>query len=208
MRAWLRLSAAVVATLAPAACQRIEPTRTLPTWVREVYIPIFENRSYEPHIEELATRLTQEAFLADGRLGVVSRERADLIVRVEILGWESDTAATSGGRIATRDRIAVNASVRLYESAEDRDPIADLGTIVVRSQFVTDTRANDFVPLPRRRASVLEILAQRIVDRTIGGYPQNLRNPPPGEMSDDALPLAQPDLDEEPMADQPLEPIQ
>jgi len=72
----LALAAALAMSLLmllTAGCERIAPIRTLPSWVRGVYIPVFKNKTYEPQIEEDATRYTQETFLRDGRVDIVRR---------------------------------------------------------------------------------------------------------------------------------------
>ena len=157
--------------LATTSCGRLAPHRTLPSWVRGIYIPMIENQTHEPGIETLATRLTQEAFLLDGRVDVVGEDDADLVLKITIDRWESQTSGTSGDKIATSDRITVGAGARLYRHIKDLEPVADLGSITQSEPFMVDTRSSSFVPEPRRRELLLEKLAEEIVHQTVSGFP-------------------------------------
>ena len=170
----------LLSALVVGSCERIAPIRTLPGWVHGIYVPMITNKTYEPAIEEYATRLTQEAFLADGRLDVVPKKDADLTLRAEILQWETMTTGTTGDHIADRQDVRLVASLKLYDPFDEETPLADLGLIVVSSNNQTDTRSIYFDPEPDRKHAILEQLAQRIVYQTIDGFPLELRNLPEG----------------------------
>lgn len=162
------------------ACQRIAPIRTLPSWVRGVYIPVFKNKTVEPEVEELATRLAQEAFLNDGRVDIVPKTQADLTLVAEIVGWERKAGRTSSDHIAYTDDITVVASVKLYEPFDMKTPLADLGLIRASMPFRVDTRSVGFEPEPDRKEDLFRSLAGVIVGKVITGFPANLRDLPPG----------------------------
>lgn len=161
-------------------CERVAPVRTLPSWVRGIYIPTFKNKSFEPQIEENATRLTQEAFLADGRVDIVPKSEADLTLVVEIQDWQSMTTNTTGEHVATDDDVTLIASAKLFEPFDNKEPLADLGTIKVTTRFNVDTRSIEYIPEPDRKDQLLRALAQQILYKTITGFPTNLRDLPPG----------------------------
>lgn len=170
----LGLLALVLAVgLLTTACERITPIRTLPSWVRGVYIPVFKNRTYEPQIEEYITRYTQEAFLADGRVGIVPKEQADAIVKGEIVEWHIENAGNAADHVMDREDVTIVASVKLYEPYEEDDqkPLADLGKITFRTTFNVDTRSINFDPEPDRKTLAMRSLAQQIMQHTITGFP-------------------------------------
>jgi hypothetical protein len=176
--AWitLALSLALVTTLL-GGCERIAPIRTLPSWVRGIYIPVFKNESYEPGIEEQATILTQEAFLADGRLDVVHKQDADTMLVVKIVEWRESGGGHSGDKITDEYRAYVRAAVQLYEPYGDKTLLADLGEVRVDDRFHTDTRSSWYEAEPDRKERLLRSLADQIMMRTLTGFPINVVSP-------------------------------
>ncbi|MCE5229829.1 LPS assembly lipoprotein LptE [bacterium] len=164
----------LIAAMALAGCERIAPVRTLPNWVQGVYIPIVKNTSFEPGIEEDATRKIQEAFMQDGRVNVVPKSSADLILQVEISDWIGRTTGTAGDDIADRTQYNITVKVQLFEPYSDQ-PRAVLLPILIEMQFNTDARSIDYVQLPDRQERILETVAQRVVQSTITGYPAQAR---------------------------------
>lgn len=173
------LALAAILTLA-GACERVAPIRTLPSWVRGIYVPMFKNTSFEPAIEEVATRLTQEAFLTDGRVDIVPKGQADLALVVEITDWTSRSSNTTGQRISAFDEITVAATAKLYEPFDMSKPLADLGPIRVNIGANVDPRALGYEAEPDRKERVLRSLADTIRDRVINGFPVTLRDMPAG----------------------------
>jgi hypothetical protein len=175
---------ALLALLAATACERVAPIRTLPSWVRGVYIPVFKNKTFDPALEETATKLTAEAFLADGRVDIVPKSDADLTVVVEITKWDERASGTSGDKITDRNEYSLTASIKLFEPFDadkpGAEPLADLGRIKVDTEFNIDARSTFYVAEPDRKEQLLRALADQVLYRTINGFPTNLRNLPPG----------------------------
>ncbi|MEN6627613.1 MAG: LPS assembly lipoprotein LptE [Candidatus Sumerlaeia bacterium] len=164
----------LAAAVAASGCERIAPVRTLPNWVQGVYVPIVKNTSYWPGIEEDATRKIQESFLADGRVGVVPKQSADIILQVEIGEWRVRTSGTSGDDIADRTEYTLTAKVQLFEPLAEQ-PLATLPPIVVRRDYNTDSRSIDYDPEPDRVDDMLRNLGESIVRATITGFPATMQ---------------------------------
>lgn len=155
-------------------CERIAPIRTLPNWVQGVYVPMVKNTSYWPGIEEDLTRQVQESFLTDGRVSVVPKNAADLIVQVEVTDWRRRTSGTTGDDVADRTEYTVTATVKLFQPMSD-EPMATLPPIIARGAFNTDARSIDYVPEPDRAHEVLGSLAWTIVQTTMTGFPATMQ---------------------------------
>ncbi len=164
----------LIAALALAGCERIAPVRTLPNWVQGVYVPMVKNTSYEPGIEEEATRQIQAAFLQDGRVTVAPKSNADLYVHVEINRWTPRASGTSGDDITDRTEYTVGAKVELFEPYGEQ-PLATLPPILVKLSFNTDARSIDYDQLPDRIDSLLKQVANQVVQQTLTGFPAAAR---------------------------------
>lgn len=183
MKLWRSCTALLLAVFALTAltgCERVTPVRTLPAWVRGVYVPMIKNKSYEPGLEEQATRLIQEQFLFDGRLDVVPKNQADMIVVVEIINYRGSSAGSSGDQVVTDEMVQLTAHVSLFEPYNMATPIAVLPPIEVLRRFNIDTRSVDFEPEPDRKRELMERLALSVVNSTITGFPVQLGTTPVG----------------------------
>jgi hypothetical protein len=170
----------MTASLALAGCQTIRPVRTLPHWVRGVYIPMVENLTTEPGLEEIATQLTQEQFLGDGRVRVVQRRDADLIVKVRILEYRVIVDDFASDEIASTSAITMISDVRLFDMIDPDRPLANLGVIETESSFRSDPRSTRYVVKPDANRNALRELARQVVNLTIYGFPVGLRDSPDG----------------------------
>lgn len=160
------------------SCTRVVPVRTLPNWVRAIYVPMIENKTTEPGLEEVATTLIQEEFLADGRLDIVKKRRADLKLVATIEEYISYVEEEDSDDIAETNELIILATVKLYDPFDDENPLADLGLIKVPFRYNADPRSIGYVVKPDVKRLALRQLARMIVNRTINGFPADLGNLP------------------------------
>lgn len=163
-----------------SGCETIRPVRTLPSWVRGIYIPMFDNQTPEPGLEEVATQLTQEEFLADGRVRIVRKQDADLIVKASIVDFRVYVDDLSDDAIASRSVVHLMTDVKLFDPIDPDQPMASLGRIETVSTYNSDARSTRYVTKPDAIRNAMELLARQIVDKTITGFPTQLRDIPDG----------------------------
>lgn len=176
--------ALLVALCLSSGCERVQPVRTLPSWVRGVYIPMVQNRTVEPGLEETVTRLVQEEFLADGRLEVEAKDSADVQLRAVIETWRLEYDGFDDD-IATRRELTIVAGVQLLEPYDDpfdpKEPvIADLGRVATTYFYNHDQRSTYFQTEVDANEDALRQLARNIVFQTINGFPTQIEGAPAG----------------------------
>ena len=54
--------------------------KALPSHIKTIHIPVFENISSQPEIHRQLTSFVLQSFISDGRLKIVNKDEADLIV--------------------------------------------------------------------------------------------------------------------------------
>ncbi len=79
--------AVTLAILTALSCGPYRLGTTLPGHLRTVYVPTFENETYEPGIEVDLTDSVITQFRRDGNLRPVGEEDADTIITGTITGW-------------------------------------------------------------------------------------------------------------------------
>jgi outer membrane lipopolysaccharide assembly protein LptE/RlpB len=88
---------------------------TLPSHIKTVAVPIFQNRTSEPAIEGLITRAVVEAFSTNGRLTVVSREQADAVLDGEITSYAVSSIAFNRDANVVQYRLLVTINLRMRD---------------------------------------------------------------------------------------------
>jgi hypothetical protein len=141
---------------------------------------MFGNDTAEPGLEEVATQLVQEEFLADGRVRIVQKRDADLIVRATIKDYRLLNDSLSDDDIPDRLEVVIVTDLKLYDPLDPDEPLANLGEILTERTFNSDPRSSRYVVKPDMNRDTLQFLARQIVDRTITGFPTHLRDIPDG----------------------------
>lgn len=173
------LCGALLAAAGVSGCQRVAPVRTLPSWVRGIYVPVMENKSFEPGLETIATKAVQQAFIEDGRVDIVPRENADLVLVGTILDWKTKSSHTTGDHVTTNEDATMTVNLKLFEPLNMDQPVADLGNVVVQNGFYIDVRSTDYVPEPDRMSAMMNQFGSMALDKVVTGFPTQLRNAPP-----------------------------
>lgn len=88
---------------------------TLPSHIRTVAVPVFENRTPEPGVEGLLTRAVVEAFSTNGRLRVVPVDEADAILEGEVVSYGLQSIAFDPRANVRQYRLLVTLNLRLRD---------------------------------------------------------------------------------------------
>lgn len=153
-------------------CAGVPLVRTLPDYVRSVYVPMAKNNTYEPGLEEVLTNFTIDEFLADGRLRVEEKARADVTVRIEIEGYDGIPITFARDDFAAFSRVTAEAKIEVIDNltgqtlAVFRDVKASYGYISDPRRVIEETE-------PQVKEEVLRNLAAVIVRQVLtGAYEQ------------------------------------
>lgn len=121
MRRGLRTVAPLgaAAVLAAAACGYTF-RGTLPEHIQTIAVPIFVNRTPEPAVENTITRAVVDAFATNGRLRVVTPERADSILEGEVTGYELQSIAFDPAANVRQYRLVVTMNLRFRDVRENK----------------------------------------------------------------------------------------
>lgn len=119
-RIWrLRAVAVAVAVLAVAGCG-YRVGGLLPPHVRTVAVPVLVNQTDEPAVEGFLTRAIVDAFARNGRLQVVTPERADAVLEGELTNYVVSSIAFDPRVNVTQYRLTVTLNVRFRDVREQR----------------------------------------------------------------------------------------
>jgi hypothetical protein len=132
--------AGVASVLLLASCTTVPRTRTLPDYVRSVYVPMFKNYSYEPGLEEQITAFTVDEFLADGRLDVAQKNRADIAIEGSIRNFDIRARHFEDDEFPSISSASATADVIVWETAGGKRELGTFKKIEARVDFTSDPR--------------------------------------------------------------------
>lgn len=89
---------------------------SLPESYRTIAITVFENDSFEPNLENAITMAITQKFIDDGRLRVVKRAKADLVLTGTVNDYDLQAVAFDEFNYATQYSLTLGASVELKSS--------------------------------------------------------------------------------------------
>ena len=83
--------------------------------VKSIFIPVFDNKTMEPIIEEELTRAVVREFLKDGRIEVVDISRADMILKGSVVSYKETPVSFDASQIVEY-RVTVTTHLILQEN--------------------------------------------------------------------------------------------
>jgi|APFre7841882630_1041343.scaffolds.fasta_scaffold13407_1 outer membrane lipopolysaccharide assembly protein LptE/RlpB len=114
---FLYIAAAIVLALLPVLTScgyRFTPVGgVVPEGMKTIAVPVFINGTNEPFVDTELTQAVVDEFLFDGRLKVVSLERADIVLRGKIIKFDLTALSYTADSHVQQYmvNISVNASV-------------------------------------------------------------------------------------------------
>ena len=101
----------------------------LPSHIRTIAVPVFQNTSTEPNIHRDATDAIRQIFITDGRLKLVSTREADLLVRGILTDYQLRAVSFSGKDMAEEYIVRLGVQVEAYDRAK--------GKVLLSQKFTT-----------------------------------------------------------------------
>lgn len=88
---------------------------TLPSDIKTISVPIFQNLTRQPGVEGLVTRAVVEAFSTNGRLKIATSADADAILDGEVIGYNVYSIAFDKNANARQYRLIVTVNLQLRD---------------------------------------------------------------------------------------------
>lgn len=137
--------------------------------VKSISIPVFENKTMEPVVEEEVTPAVIREFIKDRRLQVADRSQADLVLYGSITSYKESPLSFDTNQNVLENRIAITVHLKLLQTSSNN---------ILMEKDITKTaeyRVNSDVMITRagRYFAIKElssILAEEITDRVVGGW--------------------------------------
>ena len=148
------------------------PGRTLPTWIKNIYVPMFKNQSGNYGLQIKLTQAVNNEFLRDGRLRVVKNERADVRVEGTIVSFQAKPEASTTDNIPLTTSYTMKCLVKLFDPvASDRSVPVSSYTVTASTLFISDTRRMISTLETDAYNELCDQMAYNIVQTIMSGQP-------------------------------------
>jgi len=93
---------------------------TLPTHLKSISIPVFDNSSSQPEIHRELTSAILQSFITDGRLKVAKKSDADLVMVGALTYYDLRTASFSSQDLASDIIIELEVEIEVTDQVKNK----------------------------------------------------------------------------------------
>ncbi len=146
-------------------CSYYSVSGSLPSHIKTVAVPLFENETVEIDIVEGITSEVIDAIIKDGNMKVVSEFQADAIVDGTIIDIIEEADTFSKDEQADQFKIRVFAEVQFFDRKKNN--------VIWEEKRMEGWARFDASDVSSRELGIeeaLEMLAKEIIDKTVSGW--------------------------------------
>jgi hypothetical protein len=153
-----------------ASCAYSTSTALLPTHLKTIAIPVFENGTTEYQVEQEITQSVIDHFVQDNHLKVVSERSADSILRGRVMEYRNAVFGFNAAQNASEYRITIGVSVTMKDLVKNRELWKDEQLLKSHNYFVVDVPGQKAQTELDGRKEAIRKIAEEIVARTVEGW--------------------------------------
>lgn len=169
-RSQVLAAALVTMALTAASCAYTTSTALLPSHLKTVAIPVFENGTTEYTLEQDVTEAVIARFVADNHLKVVDEKSADAVIKGRLILYKNTVFGFSQSAQAQEYRVTLTASVTFKDKLKNRELWSEPELVKTSNYYVVDTPgASAKTELDGRKEAIAK-LAEEIVARSVEGW--------------------------------------
>ena len=102
----------IIITLFLISCGFYSFKGSLPSYIKKVAIPLFDNNTAYPEIQEDLTNKVVDEFISDNTLDVTNEYTADIIIKGTIVSISQKVASLAKGETVTGYNLYINVKVQ------------------------------------------------------------------------------------------------
>jgi len=137
----------------------------LPSHLKTIGIPLFNNTTAEAGVEDQATELLTNLFIEDNTLALVDETKADLLLTGAVVSVLQAPAIVQSGEEVTENKLVVRLKVKCEDTVT--------GKVLYDKNFEDYGLMDVDAGLDERQTAIttaLEQIADKILNETLGGW--------------------------------------
>ncbi len=160
-----KINILILLMLLHSGCSYYNVSGSLPSHIKTVAVPIFENETVEIDIVEGITEEVIDAIIEDGNMKVVSEFQSDAIVNGIIIDIIEEADTFSKDEEADQFKIRIFAKVQFFDRKKN--------SVIWEEERMEGWARFDTSDTSSREDGIkeaLEMLAKEIIDKTVSGW--------------------------------------
>ena len=133
-------------------------------------MPVFQNATTEPNLEQEVTEAIVNRFVQDNKLKVVAEEEADLIVHGAVVGYKNSVFGFNATEKAEEYQVAVTVALTARDRVKNREMWRDDNLIRTTNYFVVDTPGQQPQDAVSARRDAISKIADAVLNKTVEGW--------------------------------------
>ncbi len=170
MKRLVRLGGAALLLVAGGSCAYTTSTALLPSHLKTVAVPVFENGTTEYTLEQDVTDAVIARFVADNHLKVVDQRSAHAVVKGRITSYRNAVFGFSQTAQAQEYRVTLGISVTFKDQVKNRELWSEPDMVKTANYYVVDTPGDSARTELDGRKQAIAKLAEEIVARSVEGW--------------------------------------
>jgi hypothetical protein len=162
--------ALAVIALTTASCGYSTSTALLPTHLKTIAIPVFENGTTQSQLEQEITQAVIDKFVQDNHLKVVGERAANAVLRGRVVEYRNAVFGFSATEQASEYRVTIGVSVTMKDLVKNREMWKDENLLKTTNYFVVDAPGQKAKTELDGRKEAIQKIADEIVARTVEGW--------------------------------------
>ena len=156
--------------LATGSCAYSTSTALLPTHLKTIAIPVFENGTTEYSLEQDITQAVVDRFVQDNHLKVVGERAANALLRGRVTQYRNSVFGFSATEQASEYRVTISVAITMKDLVKNRELWKDDDLVKTTNYFVVDVPGQKAKTELDGRKEAIQKIADEIVARTVEGW--------------------------------------
>jgi outer membrane lipopolysaccharide assembly protein LptE/RlpB len=161
--------AGAVAFLA-GSCAYTTSTALLPSHLKTVAVPVFENTTSEYTLQQEITDAVLARFVQDNHLKVVDERSADCVLRGKVTGYKNAVFGFSAQNRAQEYRVTITVSIVFKDQVKNREMWSDEAMVKTANYYVQDVPGQTAKTELDGRKEAIQRIADEILSRSTQGW--------------------------------------
>ncbi len=155
----------ILAVFFVSSCGYYSFKGSLPSYIKSIAIPLFDNQTPDPGIPETLNQLLTTEFIKDNTLKVVDESKADLILSGVIMPIRLQPAVVREGEEVAEDKLIVSVKVKCEDVKTSK--------VLFNKTFQQYSPLDATAGLEEREQAIndaLQLIAEDILNATLGAW--------------------------------------
>lgn len=170
LRRALRAAMPILLAALLGGCAYTTSPALLPTHLKTIAIPVFENGTSEYTLEQEITDEVIQRFVRDNHLRIVDEKSANCVVRGRITQYKNAVFGFSNASQAQEFRVTVAVSVTFKDQVKNREIWADDNLVRTANYYVQDVPGQSARTELDGRKEAIRKIADEILTRSVQGW--------------------------------------